>query len=222
MEQLDRGGYSRAESPAADRHDDGVEVFDLPAQLLADGRGAENRERAVERMNERPSLLSFDLVDAVEGLVNIVYQLDGRAVLSRLRDAQRIRIARHHDLGSGTDDPGSVGHRHRMIARADRRHAPGERGRGKVQHVAERPAGLERAGALKQLLFEKHRSLGAHQRFDCRILPTTHGRLEDAVAEPLAGRPNRPDGRGVAHGFGISPSRASQGTISAPFSVQTA
>src|SRR3989442_9124302 len=106
-------------------------------------------------MHERAALLGLDLVDAVEGPMHVLDQLDLGPQLAAGADAKRVRVLRHHDLGGGAEHPGRVADGHRVVARAHRGDAAAE-GRGReVEHHREGPAGLEAARALEQLLLEE-------------------------------------------------------------------
>ena len=121
-ERLHRGRDAAGEPAAADPDDDDVHVGQVLDDLQADRALAGDRDRVVERVDERQAARIADALHLRPGLGRVGPVEDHlRAVAAAGIHLGADRRGRHDDGGSHADDPGGHGHRGRVVARRDRR-----------------------------------------------------------------------------------------------------
>jgi hypothetical protein len=130
---------------------------------------------------------SIDLPHALEGSVDVLDEIDLRAPPSTRGHASGVGRLGHHHLGGRAEDPGGVSDGDGVIAGADRGDAAGQRGAVEPEHHRQRASRLEGAGVLEQLELEDDLGAGGEVLADLTVPPAPHRRLDDEVAEPLAG-----------------------------------
>ncbi len=152
---LQRSRETGDESAAADRHDHDVRNGAVLEDLERDRALPGDHRRLVERMDERPSGLGDQLVEAVERRRRALGLLvDRRSVAARRRDLQLVGALPHDDqrvdslLARGPGDGLGV------VAGGDRDHAVPLLLVGQLREPVERAAHLERARALEELRLE--------------------------------------------------------------------
>ena len=159
---------------------------------------AERSRRTLEGMDQRAPL-GLDGAHGLEGGVHVRHLHQLGTVAAHLGDAEGVRALHHHHPGGGADALCGEGHGNRVVAGADRGHAPRPRRLVEGERVEQRAPRLEGAGALEQLQLEEDRALRPERRRDGGCAPALHRRLLDQVAERRPRRLDRGEvGRGCA------------------------
>ena len=151
LNELDRGGDTRAEPAATDGHDHRVQIRHLGTPFQPHRGGAEDGGFPFERMHEVALFLFLDPLHLGERLADVVDEYDLCAKAATNLHPQRICRLRHHHLRCAAHQPSRERHRDRMITGAHRRHPSRQRRPVEAEDIDQRPPRLERPRVLKQL-----------------------------------------------------------------------
>ena len=162
VDRLDRGGDTADQPATADRDDDRVQIRHLRHQFQPHPGGAERGVQPLERMDKEPPLFAHQPLGLGKGLLPGGFQDDLGPGGTGEGDAKGVGIVLHHHLGADGKLGRGPACGNGVVARAGRGDPAPAGVIVKLSRHRQRAAGLEGAGMLETLQFERDPRAAQH------------------------------------------------------------